>query len=240
MEVHHHPHVEKKKFKEYFLEFLMIFLAVTLGFIAENVRENRDDSEVEKRNMQIIVDNLKSDTAQLSIIINGSIERVIMMDSLIKQKQYDITDTNVLKKALSFYQKCVATPIFHSNDAALEQMKSSGSLRLVKNKDVLDSLFNYTYCNWILDFNREFYTHDDMNFFDIGGKLFNWVPPPNGGVAIPFNLKQKGDLIQEFYNSAVSINYNIRVYYLNLLLQQRLHASNLINLLKEEYDLKNE
>jgi hypothetical protein len=27
MEVHHHPHVEKKVFKEYFLEFLMIFLA---------------------------------------------------------------------------------------------------------------------------------------------------------------------------------------------------------------------
>ncbi len=32
MEVHHHPQVEKKNFKEYFLEFLMIFLAVTLGF----------------------------------------------------------------------------------------------------------------------------------------------------------------------------------------------------------------
>jgi len=31
MEVHHHPHVEKKNFKEYFLEFLMIFLAVTMG-----------------------------------------------------------------------------------------------------------------------------------------------------------------------------------------------------------------
>ncbi|KAA9041153.1 histidine kinase [Ginsengibacter hankyongi] len=30
MEVHHHPHVEKKGFKEYFLEFLMIFLAVTI------------------------------------------------------------------------------------------------------------------------------------------------------------------------------------------------------------------
>ncbi len=36
MEVHHHPHVEKKAFKEYFLEFLMIFLAVTMGFFAEN------------------------------------------------------------------------------------------------------------------------------------------------------------------------------------------------------------
>jgi len=39
MEVHHHPQVEKKGFKEYFLEFLMIFLAVTLGFFAENIRE---------------------------------------------------------------------------------------------------------------------------------------------------------------------------------------------------------
>ena len=35
MEVHHHPdlHHKRKKFKEYFLEFLMIFLAVTLGFL---------------------------------------------------------------------------------------------------------------------------------------------------------------------------------------------------------------
>jgi len=42
MEVHHHPdlHHKKKNFKEYFLEFLMIFLAVTLGFFAESIREN--------------------------------------------------------------------------------------------------------------------------------------------------------------------------------------------------------
>ena len=32
MEVHHHPQIEKKGFKEYFLEFLMVFLAATLGF----------------------------------------------------------------------------------------------------------------------------------------------------------------------------------------------------------------
>src|SRR2546430_3170722 len=41
MEVHKHPHhvTDKKKWGEYFLEFLMIFLAVTLGFFAENIRE---------------------------------------------------------------------------------------------------------------------------------------------------------------------------------------------------------
>ena len=49
MEVHHHPHVDsdshrKKGFKEYFLEFLMIFLAVTMGFFAENLRERIKDN----------------------------------------------------------------------------------------------------------------------------------------------------------------------------------------------------
>src|SRR6476659_2694983 len=49
MEVHHHPdiHHKPKKWKEYFLEFLMIFLAVTLGFIAENIREHRVEKDRE-------------------------------------------------------------------------------------------------------------------------------------------------------------------------------------------------
>lgn len=33
MEVHHHPHIEKENFKKYFLEFLIIFLAISMGFI---------------------------------------------------------------------------------------------------------------------------------------------------------------------------------------------------------------
>lgn len=41
MEVHHHPQLkhERKPWKKYFLEFLMIFLAVTMGFFAETIRE---------------------------------------------------------------------------------------------------------------------------------------------------------------------------------------------------------
>lgn len=52
MEVHHHPHVEKKNFKEYFLEFLMIFLAVTLGFIAENLREHFSETKIAHQNIE--------------------------------------------------------------------------------------------------------------------------------------------------------------------------------------------
>ena len=47
MEVHHHPdlHHKPKKWKEYFLEFLMIFLAVTMGFFADNIREAYNNKE---------------------------------------------------------------------------------------------------------------------------------------------------------------------------------------------------
>ena len=57
MEVHHHPHVEKKNFKEYFLEFLMIFLAVTMGFIAENVRERITEHFDDTTQILIPIDN---------------------------------------------------------------------------------------------------------------------------------------------------------------------------------------
>jgi hypothetical protein len=52
MEVHHHPHVEKKNFKEYFLEFLMIFLAVTMGFFAENIREHFAEEKIAKEYLE--------------------------------------------------------------------------------------------------------------------------------------------------------------------------------------------
>jgi hypothetical protein len=51
MEVHKHPHhvTHKKKWGEYLLEFFMLFLAVFLGFVAENF-EKEQLIGIEKRN----------------------------------------------------------------------------------------------------------------------------------------------------------------------------------------------
>jgi hypothetical protein len=38
MEVHAHSHTARKKWTHYFWEFLMLFLAVFCGFMAENIR----------------------------------------------------------------------------------------------------------------------------------------------------------------------------------------------------------
>src|ERR1700730_7687270 len=84
MEVHHHPdlHHKKKNLREYFLEFLMIFLAVTMGFIAENIRERVTDRSKEKEYIESLVQDLKTDTTLAGEKIKAISFQMFGMDTL--------------------------------------------------------------------------------------------------------------------------------------------------------------
>src|ERR1700712_1332566 len=82
MEVHHHPNVEKKSFKEYFFEFLMIFLAVTMGFAAESLREHITDNAREKEYIISMVEDAKTDTANIHRAIDLNRLRALQLDTL--------------------------------------------------------------------------------------------------------------------------------------------------------------
>src|SRR5215471_2654460 len=68
MEVHKHPHhvMHRKKWGEYLLEFFMLFLAVFLGFLAENQREHYVEREREKQFINSLVRDVEMDTAQIN------------------------------------------------------------------------------------------------------------------------------------------------------------------------------
>ena len=142
MEVHHHPHVEKKSFKEYLLEGLMIFLAVSMGFIAENIREHLGDKAKEKEYIENIRKDLVRDTANLNVWIAALFTRVDSFDSLI----------TILKKPGPtekgqdlYYFARVATRSgrFEANLNSFNEMKNSGNTRLIRNREVINSLLNY-------------------------------------------------------------------------------------------------
>jgi hypothetical protein len=142
MEVHHHPQVEKKKFKEYFLEFLMIFLAVTMGFFAENIREFISDREKEHVDINSLVKNLSSD----SVMVESSVEAIdhvkIKMDTLmqlIRSGKYS-TEQEVLYRLA--YQTRGFREFAYSNVTFL-QMQSSGSFGLIRNEAIRNDLVNY-------------------------------------------------------------------------------------------------
>ena len=70
MEVHHHPHVptHSKPWKEYILEFAMLFLAVSMGFIAENVREKYVEKERSEELIQAFIIDVKANQKQLNLL----------------------------------------------------------------------------------------------------------------------------------------------------------------------------
>ena len=133
MEVHHHPKVEKKNFKEYFLEFLMIFLAVTLGFIAENIREKITDHERAKIYAATMVNDLSADTTELKIYISywsyaaNNVDTLFQLLSVHEPKE-------IPSGELYWFGLFGGAPrVFIPNDATFQQMRSAGTLRYFSN-----------------------------------------------------------------------------------------------------------
>ncbi len=146
MEVHHHPdmHHKRKIFKEYFLEFLMIFLAVTMGFIAENLREHITDRSKEKEYITGFIRNAETDTAQLQYIINFDKKQIKGIDSFLQLAHVNMAiDTNRKNFYYLFIKYFFNSASFKSSDATLQQLKSTGDYRLIEKDHVADSLSKY-------------------------------------------------------------------------------------------------
>jgi len=137
MDVHHHPKVEKKNFKEYFLEFLMIFLAVTLGFFAESLREHLINNEKERNYMESMIQNLKRDTAEANQVI--AVQSVVFkkIDSALKIPVESLTDINVQD---TFYHDFVYfyswIDGFTAHNNTITQLKNAAGLSISESKDV--------------------------------------------------------------------------------------------------------
>jgi len=144
MEVHHHPHVEKKKFKEYCFEFLMIFLAVTMGFFTENARELIVDKRRTHEFMKEIVENLKYDTTRVRLNLAFSDTDIRGMDSLRSELGKAIAG-NINGNRLYYFAKRYAGEFGNAvfNTSAITELKNSGALRLVKNKSIVSDLDDY-------------------------------------------------------------------------------------------------
>ena len=144
MEVHHHSHSERKKWTHYFWEFLMLFLAVFCGFLAENLREHFVEKKREKEYIRSMIEDLKTDTKYFATELAGRKQNRIMTDSLINLlSKKDRTEFQE-QRMYYFTRYCIAgveLPQFH--DRTYDQMKSSGNLRLIHEKNIADSISNY-------------------------------------------------------------------------------------------------
>src|SRR6266513_1594324 len=141
MEVHPHTHTSRKKWYHYFWEFLMLFLAVTLGFLTENFREELKNKREIQSDMQSIMADLRSDVIYFDSVIVRNEYSCSMTDSLIMLLNSNRSNTSDI-----YYLARTVTAnfgYFYSNAKTFEQMKSSGVLKLISPRNLLDSIANY-------------------------------------------------------------------------------------------------
>jgi hypothetical protein len=145
MEVHHHPNTahQKKNWKDYFWEFLMLFLAVFCGFLAENFREHRAEEERGKQYVHSFCEDLKADTTN----INYQISELMHQDSALSKifACYDsvtqkVSSTDCLKEIILNSQGFTD---FIYTDRTIQQLKYAGGLRLIQDKQIADSIIKY-------------------------------------------------------------------------------------------------
>src|SRR6185436_16447095 len=142
MEVHAHSHTKRKKFTHYLWEFLMLFLAVFCGFLAENFREHRVEHNRERQYMQSIYSDLKKDTASFNNFadyLKLNYKRLDSIKNVINSRQYVSNPKNFYSLALLSR----SIRYFESHNSGYEQLKSSGNLRLIRTKELADSLVDY-------------------------------------------------------------------------------------------------
>jgi hypothetical protein len=142
MEVHAHSHTTRKKWTHYLFEFLMLFLAVFAGFLAENQREHFVEGQREKQYIRSYLEDLKADINQLDSLVSRRLYRKKMIDSL--NYMLDTPDPDIYGKQIYYYSRWLTIAVhFFNNDRTIQQLKNGGNLRLIRKQKVSDAIMAY-------------------------------------------------------------------------------------------------
>jgi hypothetical protein len=164
--------LKKKNWTSYIKEFLMLFLAVFCGFLAENYRGNMVEKQQEKQFIQSYIEDLKSDTANIKRNLDYRKMKMIQMDSfmLLLSNQTIKGHENEL---YFFGRSLVRSVWFQNNDRTFAQLKNSGALRLIRNEQATDSIMAYQKMVERLITNHEDDRTERYNAFPVISQIFN-------------------------------------------------------------------
>jgi hypothetical protein len=145
MKTHTHnlPHTSGKKIWHYFYEFLMLFLAISCGLLAENWRENYVERQTEKQYIQSLTTDLDDDTVILNNQISLQKVSIEQLDSLIIFLGNPIKKNSKTAQLYFLGRRASRNIYFTYNDRTIQQMKNSGGFRLIQHQVASDKIVEY-------------------------------------------------------------------------------------------------
>ena len=172
MEVHAHTHTARKKWTHYFWEFIMLFLAVFCGFLAEYQLEHKIEKEREKVYMNSLYQDLRSDTLNLGILLKNTKDDIDNYDSLfnIFKSNKHLQETS---GAYFFGRKLVTIRVFYPTDGTITQLENSGGLRLIRYRAIVDSIQSYKQSISYLTSMQAFQNEHFVLARSVMGKIFD-------------------------------------------------------------------
>lgn len=144
MEVHHHPQLDHKSkpWKEYLLEGFMIFIAVMMGFIAENIREDITNREHVRQLTSQLVQELKTDTTNLDEIYLKESQIRSSNDSL-----FDLLKQPMAKVDMKSLQMLADNSHnlwpFHPSTGAIAAIKNELHLKQFSDSKIISYIADY-------------------------------------------------------------------------------------------------
>lgn len=175
MEVHHPHHpTHKKKWSEYLLEFFMLFVAVTLGFFAENIRESIAENNKKKELLESVALNFKKDMKSIEFHkeFNEYRRRVCdSLDSLIKLPNDQIEQQ-------LYYHLITEMPHmwkYTSFNKSRIEAESKGYFTNKENPDLVNSINMYDY--FLNELEAFFQTELNSLSYYVDNKLEKFVDP---------------------------------------------------------------
>jgi hypothetical protein len=142
MEVHHHAHTARKKWRHYFWEFLMLFLAVFCGFLAENQREHMVEHNREKEFMISMLEDLKTDSVKLTLMMDFFETVKSKYDSVNTLLAPPVTVTALLR-TYRIIAELDDIANFNYTNRTVSQLKNSGGFRIIRKQEVGSGIADY-------------------------------------------------------------------------------------------------
>lgn len=141
MEVQHHKHTHHKRLSQYFWDFFLLFIAISLSFVVENQREHFIEHKRMRKYLRNVMQDIKSNSIQLDSLIYENGKMLGNYDSLLVQLLHPsdhIDRYGFAKKLFPAYLR-----LFKNRKETFEQMIMTGSLRYLDDQTLLNSLVAY-------------------------------------------------------------------------------------------------
>lgn len=251
MEVHKHPHhvTHKKKWGEYLLEFIMLFLAVFLGFLAENYREHQVEKERGRQYLESFYQDLRTDTGRISFHTSFDENKIRSLDNLSGCFHAITKNEQDASCLLDIIKNTAINRPFKKTERTLNQLFNAGGFRLLPTEDA-DSIILYQkeYENF-QDFQSTVFQDVQNNIRNSFDKLINFnannqmFQPKEGNLITSFNSGEvtapilfTGDkaLLNTYFNE-LQLYYRVTYNHKRMLLNLKDNQIRLLHYFENKY-----